>query len=171
MNNPLIRDIAPDDIDQILEINAKVEHWTSPMARKRLHELLDYAIYRKVVTTNTGLAGFILAMADNSEYDNDNLHWFRQRCSHFVYVDRIIIRPECAGAGLGQRLYGDLFGFAETNGYQRIVCEYNVSPLNKASMHFHTRMGFAELGRRTLATSGKEVSMQSRPCTESSANW
>lgn len=162
MSNPLIRPIEAKDHDRILEMNSAVVHWTSPMNQEHLLKLLSLSAYHRVIELDSQLAGFILAMTDSSGYDNANLNWFGRRCAHYLYIDRIVIAPEQAGAGLGRCLYEDVFDYAKCHALKHVVCEYSFSPLNTASRDFHLRMGFSELGRRALDASGKEVSMQAK---------
>ena len=55
---------------------------------------------------------------------------------HFVGVD-----PAARGGGLGRRLYEAFFAFAAARGAREVRCI--TGPGNRASVAFHTRMGFA----------------------------
>ena len=101
-------------------------------------------------------------MRDGCAYSNDNLNWFEQRFERFLYVDRIVVDAAFAGRSLGRKLYEDAFAAARTQGLTSVVCEYTYAPRNEPSEKFHARMGFIEVGQRTLTGTNKIVSMQQR---------
>lgn len=156
-----IRDIRRGDRDRIVALNGDVVQWTSPMDEDHLKTLLSLAAYRKALLVDSNVAGFLIAMANDCEYQNDNFNWFGSRYQKFLYIDRVVIGREYAGAGLGSQFYKDVIAFAEKNSYERIVCEYSFQPINTASRSFHAKMGFVEIGKRQ-PESKKELSMQLR---------
>ena len=66
-------------------------------------------------------------------------------------------RREPPRGGLAGLLYNELFDWAQTAGHDRLVCEVNLEPPNPGSDAFHTKMGFAEVGRAELEPGGKWV--------------
>lgn len=155
-----LRDAAAADFDAIVALNAADVAHTSVMDTARLRTLHALATYHRVATVDGAVAAFLLAMADDSAYANDNFGWFAARGPSFVYVDRIVVGADHRGLGLGSRLYVDLFAFARERGAARIACEYNVIPPNEPSRRFHDRFAFHEVGRQWLAGGAKQVSMQ-----------
>lgn len=153
-----ILDINLDDYDRVVELNESEVQWTSPMDQEQLEGLLLGTCYAKVIKIAKETAGFLIAMDQSADYDNGNFDWFRRRYDRFCYIDRIVIDIGFAGQGLGPVFYKDIFDFARTEDLKRVVCEYNIEPLNEPSMKFHERLGFSEVGRRKLEQ--KTVSMQ-----------
>jgi predicted GNAT superfamily acetyltransferase len=130
------------------------------MQRKRLQELAFISSYFKVAAIDRRVVAFLLAMREDAPYTNDNFAWFAARYTRFVYVDRIVVDPACAGMNIGTRLYDDLFDYARKREVETITCEYNVEPPNRASQRFHDRFGFNEVGTRWVTPGKKRVSLQ-----------
>lgn len=144
---------APDPIlTQALALNAAVAHWTSPLDRARLRQLLGWAAAAPAVVAGDRLQGFLLGFGPGSAYDSPNYRWFAARLDRFAYVDRVIVAPEAQGGGLARALY-DAFAAAAPG---PLVCEVNSEPPNPGSDAFHARLGFAEMGRAVLGP-GKAV--------------
>jgi len=160
MADSLIRDAAEIDYPSIVELNdAEVRH-TSPMDIGRLRELDQLASYHKVVVVEGKIAAFLLAMAENSSYKNENYEWFSFRYNKFLYVDRIVVGARFAGLGIGSKLYRDIFQYARSRNTPAITCEYNLVPPNEPSRLFHDKFGFSEVGSQWLANNTKKVSLQ-----------
>lgn len=148
-----IRDIGDRDVSWILDLNgANVEH-TSPLEPASLRLMLGDAFHARAIGENEG---FIIPFDQTSAYASANYHWFRDRYSEFVYIDRIVIAASARKAGLARALYEDLFAAALRSGRKRIGCEVNVISPNPTSDAFHARLGFVEVGQSTLAN-GKTV--------------
>jgi hypothetical protein len=60
--------------------------------------------------------------------------------------------------GLAAALYDD-FESRFTGRCPRLVCEVNLRPANDASMLFHQRMGFVQVGSQEIDGGAKEVAM------------
>ena len=163
--SPQIVSITDEDLTRVVELNAGEVQWTSPMNVDQLGTILSCTCYAKTIKSGSATAGFLIAMDQRAKYENGNFDWFKNRYERFCYVDRIVIDIRFAGKGLGPLFYEDLFAFAQVNDLNNIVCEYNIEPLNEPSMKFHQRMGFAEVGQRTLES--KTVSMQARTISQS----
>lgn len=164
-SNFCIRDIELADHDRIVKLNSDVVEWTSPMSSLQLQELVSVAAFRKVVVSDDAVVGFILVMADDCLYKNDNFSWFAERYSRFLYIDRIVIDSTKSQSGYGRALYEQLISYGRKRSSEQLVCEYTFTPLNKGSHRFHQQLGFSEVGRRQLRGSEKIVSMQSKGIT------
>ena len=110
-----------------------------------------------VATCTTGAAALLIALDQDAEYASVNFKWFKARRRRFVYVDRIVVFERCRGQGVATCLYRDLFEHAREAGHDRIVCEVNLDPPNPGSDTFHSKMGFAEVGRAELEPGGRTV--------------
>ena len=159
----LLRDAADGDFDRIVELNAAEVDKTSAMDAERLLVLDGLAGYHKVALREGKVVAFLLAMDNGAGYENDNFRWFAARYPRFLYIDRIVVDAVHTGLGIGAQLYRDLFAHARRSGASVVVCEYNLEPPNPASRAFHDRLGFIEVGTRTLADGSKRVSMQMAP--------
>ncbi len=160
MTSIIIRDAKPEDADTVLKLNAAEVQWTSPISPQRLEELAGLSCYYKVVCVNDEVVAFLIAMHSTSQYENANFEWFKARYDQFVYIDRIVVAGNTAGLGLGSRFYGDIAKFASESNAERLVCEYNIEPMNEASRAFHLKIGFTEVGKQAVSEQGKIVSMQ-----------
>jgi predicted GNAT superfamily acetyltransferase len=109
--------------------------------------------------------GFLLAFREGAAYDSPNYRWFAGHYAQFLYVDRVVLAPECQGRGLAPRLYDDLFVIAARGGAPRITLEIDSDPPNPVSARFHARYGFAEVGSQWVAGGVKRVSLQALELT------
>ena len=116
--------------------------------------LLERAFYAR---WTAGREAFLLAFAEDADYANEHLLWFRPRYPRFVYVDRVVVRREHRRRGLARLLYADLFRAAREAGQGTVVCEVNLDPPNPASDAFHAALGFREVGLARSLASGKTV--------------
>ena len=160
MADVTLRDVVEADFERIVEINAAEVAKTSAMDVERLRFLHALAGYHRAAVVDGGVGAFLLAMPDGVDYPNDNYNWFTARYPHFLYVDRIVVDSAFSGLGIGSRMYRDLFEHARAQRIETVVCEYNIEPPNHASMAFHEKFGFREVGTQYVADGAKRVSMQ-----------
>lgn len=140
----------------ILALNALHERETSVLGRCDLDKLIREAFHLGLAGDD-GQEGFLIALDDMSSYGSQNYLWFKQRYAHFVYIDRVIVAPTARGRGVGRKLYQRLLERCVEAGTGMVCCEVNIEPPNEASDAFHAALGFQEIGRSTLAPSGKIV--------------
>jgi predicted GNAT superfamily acetyltransferase len=157
-----LRDASPEDFAAILALNEESVRFTSPLTPERLDALHRVTAYHKVVEIDGEVAAFLLALREGAPYDSPNYRWFAERYPHFLYIDRIVVAPACRGARLGVAFYDDIITFATASGVPWLTCEFDVEPPNPASMKFHERMGFVEVGTQRLGGGKKRVSLQAR---------
>ncbi len=60
--------------------------------------------------------------------------------SNEAYIHFVGIDPEYRGKGIGKQLYNQFFDVIKQNGRNIVRCV--TSPVNKASIAYHTKMGF-----------------------------
>lgn len=78
-------------------------------------------------------------------YDSLNYRWFTDQGREFYYLDRIVLREEYRRRGLGGSVYDELERVATP--YGRLCLEVNLLPRNEASLAFHARRGYVEVGQ------------------------
>ena len=156
----MIRNAVPTDFDAILALNLESEHFLSPLNQQGLDNLNQEASYHRVFDINGSAVAFLLAMGAGCQYQSPNYRWFNGQYDKFLYVDRIVVSNDHHAKGIASALYNDLFDYARQNDLQRVVCEYDVEPLNQASQKFHQKYGFNEIGSQWLNGGKKRVSLQ-----------
>jgi len=149
----LLTPITAADEAAILELNNAHEVELSRVDSARLRHLLAAAYHARMAPQ--GIA-FLIAFAQDADYDGVHFSWFRDRFESFVYVDRVVVAHAARGRGIARALYADLFQRAQSDGHSMICCEVNVDPPNPASDAFHASLGFCEIGSASMAN-GKVV--------------
>ena len=76
----------------------------------------------------------------------------------FVYIDRIAIKNEFRGMGIGKSLYLDLEQYVGKD-IKRIACEFNIKPENPISNSFHIGLEYKRVGTQLTERGTKEVSL------------
>ncbi|MBA3676515.1 MAG: GNAT family N-acetyltransferase [Sphingosinicella sp.] len=140
-------------MDKVLSLNQQNVTLLSDLDERRLGALVAGAFRASVVA---GGEAFLISFDETADYDSPNFEWFKSRYPRFVYVDRVAVDPSARGKGLASLLYLDLFTRARAAGHRAVTCEVNIDPPNPGSDLFHSKLGFDEVGRATLA-SGKIV--------------
>jgi predicted GNAT superfamily acetyltransferase len=155
-----LRDAERRDFAAILALNEGSVHFPSALDADSLEALQRSAAYHRVVDADGEIAAFLLAFREGAAYESPNYLWLVERYPRFLYIDRIVVAPAHRGAGLGARLYDDVAAFAARNGVPCLTCEFDIDPPNPASMRFHERMGFAEVGTQAIRGRTKRVSLR-----------
>lgn len=142
------------DLDAMLALNNAHATELGPLDSGSLARLLEIA---SRVRITGAMDGFLIGLDETADYASPNFLWFKARFARFAYIDRVVVADAARGRGIARALYEDFFAFAREERHERIVCEVNYDPPNPASEAFHTALGFAEIGRATLADRGKSV--------------
>lgn len=141
----IIRKMLSKDIDTILELNEKFVDVLSPMDKGKLLNLIEISALSVVIEDENQLAGFLIALIENVEYESINYKWFNENNDTFLYIDRIVISENFQGKGIASKLYQYAVDSATDNSIPCIFAEIDVLPPNEASLLFHKKMGFKEL--------------------------
>jgi predicted GNAT superfamily acetyltransferase len=157
-----IREATPADANAVLTLNADSVHFLSPLDAARLRLLAAGTCYYRVAEEAGEVVGFLMAFPEGADYDSPNYRWFAARFDRFVYVDRVVIREELRGTGLGSAFYRELEGRARAAGVPWLTCEVYAEPPNPVSLAFHDKHGFVEIGRQPFGSGGKVVSMRAK---------
>lgn len=155
-----IRTATYGDLNDILKLNEESVHFLSPLSLEKLQHLHAQAEILKVVEINGIVKGFVLALREEKDYDSINYSWFASHYPSFLYVDRVVISTLQQGTGLGAMLYQEVFKHAKEVGVPYVTAEIDIDPPNPASLKFHEKYGFTEVGRQLVAGGKKAVSLQ-----------
>jgi uncharacterized protein len=141
-----LRPSGRGDDDAVLALNLAEEVSLAPMDPARLGYLRSRADRFDVIEVDGSPAGFVVTMAPRSDYDSPNYRWFAERYGDdFYYLDRIALAATVRRRGVAGRVYDEVEAVAAT--HRRMALEVNLVPPNPASLAFHTRRGYAEVGR------------------------
>ncbi|MBR9917439.1 GNAT family N-acetyltransferase [bacterium] len=152
----IIREAITKDISEIWKLNeAEVPH-VSSIRRKDFLSFLEIASNFVVIDIDGEIAGFMISLREGADYGSVNYKFFNNHYRQFEYVDRIVIKEEFKGNGMGRKLYEFLFDKNETD---LVCCEVNVKPPNPDSMAFHQKLGFKEKSKLITENGKKMVSM------------
>ena len=161
MPSTVLRHWQPADEADILGLNAESESVLSPMDDDRFAALRSMCCLLKVAETDDRVVGFLMGFSDGAGYDSVNYRWFASRLQRFLYIDRVVITQELRGTGLGRRFYTEAERWAAARKLHWLAAEVDLQPPNTASLGFHQRLAFVEVGRQ-VAGNGKQVSLQVR---------
>jgi len=143
---PLLRRVQDEDVERVLELNHGNVEALAPMDVGLLRELNRVADRFDVIAVNDAFAGFVVTFAPGTSYDSENYRWFTDRFGdRFYYLDRIVLSDRFRRRGLGTFVYDEIEAVSAK--YGRLTLEVNLKPRNDASLAFHERRGFVEVGR------------------------
>ena len=132
-----IRAVNESDYDFILRVNEENVEVLSPMDRKKLCEFIKMSEMFSVALAGGERAAFLIALTENAA----TYEPFRKK-------------------GLGKMLYQEVFDHAKQHGIPVVTAEIDTVPYNEASLKFHERMGFAEVGTQFIRGGEIKVSLQ-----------
>jgi len=154
----LIEDVAQDDLPQVLVLNESEVPHVGSVDIERMVWFEANASYFRVARVDGELAAFLIGLQPGTRYQSPNYRWFCERYDDFAYVDRIAVAKPGRRLGLASELYDD-FARAMPPSVNAMTCEVNIRPPNDASMQFHTRLGFREVGTLSSEDDSKQVAM------------
>ena len=152
-----LRNVREEDLDGVLCLNQSELPHVGSITAERLRWFAENACYFRVAIVDKALAAFLIGLRPGTEYDSPNYRWFCQRYKDFAYVDRVAVAEFSRRLGLASRLYTDF-----ANSMPRVpimACEVNIEPPNDASMVFHQRLGFEQVGSQFTEAGTKQVAM------------
>ena len=153
-----ITNVATADLDAVLALNQSEVPHVGDVDIDRMYWFAENATYFRVAKSDNQLAAFLIGLRPGTTYNSLNYRWFCDRHDEFAYVDRIAVAAHARRFGLASLLYDD-FAAAMPATVTVMTCEVNIEPPNEQSMHFHTRLGFREVGTLTDEASTKKVAM------------
>jgi uncharacterized protein len=152
--------ISQRDFDEVLGLNAASVPHVNLIDRDQLQWFSDHAAFLQVARIDNRLAGFLIGLRPGSEYASPNYRWFCQHYEDFAYVDRVAVAVWARRRGIAEALY---LAFGESQpGVPVLTCEVNIRPSNEASMVFHQRLGFRQVGSQETDGGEKEVALMEK---------
>lgn len=153
-----IRDVREHELDHVLALNNAAGPTILPLDTVKVSRFFDNAEYFRVAEVDGHIAGFLIALRENNDYESSNFRWFRERYAEFVYIDRIVVAKPYRGLGLGRVFYADATSYAEVR-VPVLSCEVFLEPRDDVSVLFHGTYGFHEVGQQIMPGVGKRVSL------------
>ncbi len=157
MQSAILRSAVPADRVGILKLNEAAVPNVNSIPLSALESLHENCFSLTLTEVGGALAGFLLALAPEADYDSLNFRWFCERYENFTYVDRVVVDSRYHRRGIGKALYADLE--QHCSGIDSLACEVNLRPPNPGSVAFHHRIGFREVGRQNLDGGSRRVSL------------
>ena len=143
LTNPLtlsdlevIRTINQENIPEVSDIESI----------ERLQQLIDWSSH-VIVVRDEVVAGFIILMREDQNYESPNYDFFNSKKEPFLYVDRIAIQENYQRKGLGKLIYDKVIEIGKELDIN-VTCEVNTVPRNTPSLAFHAGFGFEEVGSK-----------------------
>ena len=161
LNDLILRKWQPADAAGILRLNAESERVLSPMDSHRFEALRRMCCILTVAQSGNRVIGFLMGFSDGIGYDSHNYRWFARRLKRFLYIDRVVVTAEFRGSGLGRRFYMEAERWAAAHELLWLAAEVDLQPPNSASLKFHDRLDFIEVGTQMVGND-KRVSLQVR---------
>ena len=159
---PTIRDVTAGDLDAVLELNQANVPEVGSVNFERMEWYANHAEYFRVVEVDQRIGAFLVGFRQGSSYDSPNYGWFCERYETFAYVDRVAVAEHARRLGLGSRLYAD-FERTLPPDVTHLTAEVNIRPPNDASMRYHERHGFVQVGTLESDEGKKAVAMLAKP--------
>ncbi len=157
----IIRDVATRDIDEILSLNEAVVPAVNSVPIEQMHWFAAQAAYFRVAIADDRLASFLIGLRPGVAYESPNYRWFCDKYEDFGYIDRIAVAANARRHGLATRMYDDFRASLEGE-VGTMTCEVNLRPPNEASMRFHERYGFSQVGSQSTDGGQKEVALMAK---------
>jgi hypothetical protein len=153
-----IRDVTSGDLETVLAMNQAAVPHVGSVGLGQMQKFHEQAAYFRVALADGAVAAFLVGLTPDADYGSPNFLWFRRRYEEFAYIDRVAVADGARRLGLGSALYRDFEHFFAGRA-PRLACEVNLRPPNEASMEFHRRQGFVQVGSQEIENGTKEVAM------------
>jgi predicted GNAT superfamily acetyltransferase len=142
---PDLRPLRQTDVADVLALNEANVTELAPLDEARLHELAAMTDRFDVLDVDGAFGGFVVTFASGASYDSENYRFFSGRHRTFYYLDRIVLHEQFRRRGFGTYVYEEIEKVAAP--YGRLALEVNLVPRNEASLAFHAKRGYVEVGR------------------------
>lgn len=153
----VLRDVCASDFDAVLALNNAAGAGILPIDSQRLRRLFAVARYFRVCELDGHLAGFLIGLTPEADYDSPNFRWFCNQFREFCYIDRVVVAGAYRRHGIGRVLFADVMSFAELR-TPYLTSEVFIQPPDDVSQVFFRTQGFEEAGQLDL-DQGRRVSL------------
>jgi uncharacterized protein len=155
-----VRSLTDADLDRVLGLNQAAVPAVGDLDARRLEHLVGESLLALAATDDRSddLVGFCLVLGPGADYTSVNYRWFCERYDDFVYLDRVAVDGAARGQGHGRALYAEVERLVDAAWF---TLEVNLRPRNDASLAFHARLGFGEVGQQETPY-GARVSLQAK---------
>lgn len=143
-----LRELTASDLSSMLALNNGAAPAVPETSEADLAELLRASSFGFAAVSDDEFLGFVVGFEPGMDYASPNYLYFESRGTDHLYVDRIVVAEEARGMRIGQTLYRRVIALAVDQGRTEVTCEVNIEPPNPASLAFHSRLGFSEVGRQ-----------------------
>tara|TARA_B100001175_G_scaffold266780_1_gene237559 strand:- start:836 stop:1333 length:498 start_codon:yes stop_codon:yes gene_type:complete len=138
---------ASEDLEAIRAINQEnIPEVSDIESIERLRQLIEWSSHL-IIVRGSEIAGFIILMQENQDYESLNYDFFNKKGEPFLYVDRVAIQENYQRKGLGKLIYNKVIEIGKKLDVN-ITCEVNTIPRNTPSLAFHAGFGFEEVGTK-----------------------
>lgn len=153
------RNWRASDLNAVHTLNQHNQPNVNSLTFEKLQSMAEACACFPMVELDNQFAGFVLTFLPNADYDCENLYWFNQRYRDFLYLDRVAIADFAKQRGCASALYKEVENYCKNKGIGNIALEVNIRPRNQASLDFHQKMGFVEVGTQDTGGGEKTVSL------------
>ena len=123
LTNPL----TLSDLEAIRTINQEnIPEVSDIESIERLQQLIDWSSH-VIVVRDEVVAGFIILMREDQNYESPNYDFFNSKKEPFLYVDRIAIQESYQRKGLGKLIYDKVIEIGKELDIN-VTCEVNTFP-------------------------------------------
>ena len=151
-----IRDVDHQILSEVLNLNEQAVPAVNSLEMETIAWFAQTATYFRVAEIADHLAGFLIAIAPDTDYPSHYFAWFCQHYTKFFYIDRVVVADWARRRGVGWALYEDIEQYAGESSYSLAADVYSQPP-NDISLAFHRRYGFEKVGSQLVEQDGKTV--------------
>ncbi len=143
-----------DDPQLLLEINNAAVPDVGVLDEAKARWLTNHVMMPGLALLDGRPVGLVVVLSDRCGYDSDYYRWFTSRYDNFLYIDRVVVSAEMRGQRIGQQLYDSVEALANEL-HLAMASDVYSEPPNTRSLHFHSKMGFQEVGSQPFPALNK----------------
>ncbi len=156
-----ITEIERRDFDAVLTLNDESIPHVNRIGIEDLQWFCANGAFVRVASIDGRLAGFLIGLRPGTNYASVNYQWFCDNYDDFAYVDRVAVSKWARRRGVAESLYAAFM--SSQPDAPVMTCEVNIRPPNEASMLYHKRLGFRQIGSQETGGGEKEVALLEKP--------
>jgi predicted GNAT superfamily acetyltransferase len=146
-----------EDPEILLTTNNAAVPDVNELTNQKAGWLIAHARLTRVATLDGRVAGVIVVLSDTAELNSEYFRWFTARYENFIYIDRVIVAAPTRRLGVATMLYSEVDQIASKDRLA-VASDVYCDPPNAASIAFHQKMGYGEVGQQFSPAEGKTVS-------------